>query len=92
MKFRPAGIITKIVILALALYAGISLITTKARIAEAETVKQGLENEIADVAQSNAELKYEIEHSQDDATIEDIARNKLGLVMPGEKIFYDIAN
>jgi cell division protein FtsB len=37
-------------------------------------------------------LSYDIAHSGDDATIEDIARDKLGLVKPGEKIFYDIGN
>ena len=42
--------------------------------------------------QSKAELEYQIEHGADDETIEDIARNKLGLVYPGEKIFYDISD
>ena len=28
----------------------------------------------------------------DDKTIEEVARDKLGLVMPGEKIFVDIGN
>ena len=39
--------------------------------------------------EANAELQYGIDHSTDDHTIEDIAREKLGLVKPGEVIFYD---
>ena len=42
--------------------------------------------------QENAELEYDIQHAEDPATIAEIARIKLGLVMPGEKIFYDVGN
>ena len=36
--------------------------------------------------QANAELQYQIDHSEDDDMIESVAREKLGLVKPGEKI------
>ena len=42
--------------------------------------------------QENAELEYDVAHAGDPETIESIARTKLGLVMPGEKIFYDVGN
>ena len=42
--------------------------------------------------QENAELQYDIDHAGDVDTIEEIARTKLGLVRPGEKIFYDVSN
>ena len=40
----------------------------------------------------NAELQYQIDHSEDDDMIESVAREKLGLVKPGEKIFYDTSD
>ncbi len=92
MKFRKTSIFTKIVIIALAAYAIVSLLELKTRLAEAEAYKAQLEEEVASAEQENASLSYEIEHSGDDSTIEGIARDKLGLVMPGEKIFYDVGN
>lgn len=92
LKFKKAGIFTKIVIIALAVYAVASLVTVRARIAEAEQLKEELSGQVAAMAQSNEELSYQIEHGADDETIAEIARDKLGLVLPGEKIFYDISD
>ena len=91
MRLKRAGIITKIVILALVLYAIISLVTLSQDIVSGREEKSRLEAEVARLQRDNAALEYEIEHSGDDATIESIARSKLGLVRPGEKIFYDIS-
>ena len=33
-----------------------------------------------------------LEHSDDPDALEDLARDKLGLVKPGEKVFYDIGD
>ena len=33
-----------------------------------------------------------VDHSEDDDMIESVAREKLGLVKPGEKIFYDTSD
>jgi cell division protein FtsB len=41
---------------------------------------------------SNADMKYEIEHINDPQTIENIARVKLGLLRPGEKVFYRVSD
>ena len=49
-----------------------------------------MSGDVEDAQQENARLEYEIEHSEDPETMEQIAREKLGLVKPGEKIFYDI--
>lgn len=83
---------TKIVLIALALYAVVSLVTVRSRIAQAEQLRAQLTAQVSDMAQKNAELEYQIEHGTDDEMIEEIAREKLGLVLPGEKIFYDISD
>lgn len=92
MKFKKAGIITKILIAALLVYAVVSLVTVRSKTAALNAQTQQLQQQITDMTQSNAELEYKIEHSEDADTIEEIARDKLGLVKPGEKIFYDMSN
>jgi len=47
---------------------------------------------VDDALRENAELEYDVAHAGDPETIESIARTKLGLVKPGEKIFYDVGN
>ena len=51
-----------------------------------------LQAKVDEARQENAELEYDIDHAGDPETIAAIAREKLGLVMPGEKIFYDVSN
>ncbi len=82
----------KIVILALLVYAGITLVNAKGRIARAEADRAALQARVAIAQQENAELEYDIAHAGDPDTIASIARAKLGLVLPGEKIFYDVSN
>ena len=91
MKIKSTGILTIIVVLALILYAAISSVSLKQNIAYGKAQRAALEVELARLQRENAELEYEIAHSDDDETIERIARSKLGLVRPGEKIFYDIS-
>jgi len=92
MKFKRAGLITKIVILAIIVYAGITLVSLKMQVSDARETRDALQSQVDGVLQTNTELQYAIDHSTDPNTIEDIASNKLGLVKPGEKIFYDVNN
>ncbi len=90
MKLKKAGILTKLLIAVMVVYAVCSIVSVRTDIAEAEESLTALNQQIEDAQQENARLEYEIEHSEDPETIEQIAREKLGLVKPGEKIFYDI--
>lgn len=92
MKLKRASIFTKIVVIALIVYAAVSLSNTKKSIAEAQEQKEILQAQVEMALQENAELEYDIAHASDPGTIAEIARTKLGLVMPGEKIFYDVSN
>jgi len=92
MKLKKAGFTTKILITVLVVYASISLVTVQSQVEESRKVRDELKAQVAEAAQENAELRYQIEHAGDPDTIEAIARNKLGLVKPGEKIFYDVGN
>lgn len=91
MKFKKAGLLTKLLILVMIVYAAYNIATVQANIAQARQSLTSLTQEVEDARQVNAQLTYEIEHKDDPETIEQIARAKLGLVKPGEKIFYDIS-
>jgi len=92
MKFRRPSVFMKIVILTLLLYAGISLAGVRARVASAEAHRAALQAQVDAAARKNAELEYEIARADDPDVIASAARSKLGLVMPGEIIFYDIGS
>ena len=89
MKRRRASIFTKLVIIAIVLYTGTTLVSLNAQINDAKLEKERLQQEYVDRTLAIADMQYAIDHSDEDKTIEDIAREKLGLVKPGERIFYD---
>ena len=86
MKQRRSGIVIVmgLLMLALIVYAATSLSRMNARIEEAELAKDALADEALALA--------EIEHSGDLDMVEKVARDKLGLVLPGEIIYYDIGS
>jgi cell division protein DivIC len=89
---KKAGIATKIVVIVLVVYASVTLINLQARIETVRADKDELQQQVTEKELANAELEYEIQNSTDDDTIADIAREKLGLVYPGEIIFHDNGN
>lgn len=92
MKIKKTSLIIRIVIVALVLYAGISLVNLKAQTKKAEKQSGEFQEQVDDAVQENEELQYAIDHSTDPDVIEDVARNDIGLVKPGEKIFYDVSD
>ena len=92
MKIKRAGIVTKVILLAIVLYAAVRLAMIHAETRTLEAQITQLEQQAQQLTEENAALEYQIAHSDDDETKEEIARDKLGLVKPGEKIFYDTTN
>ena len=92
MKFKKASIFTKLVIAALMVYALISLVVVHQRTAQLQDRAAALQQQVSEMTQSNAELQYQIDHSDDDDMRESVAREKLGLVKRDEKIFYDTSD
>ena len=92
MKFKKASIFTKLVIAVLMVYAVISLFMVHRQTRQLQDRAATLQQQVSEMTQSNGELQYQIDHSEDDDMIESVAREKLGLVKPGEKIFYDTSD
>ena len=82
MKLRRASWLTLLVIAGMAAYACIALMNMRTKVAAAS-------QKVEEIQEENAALQYAIDNQYDEKTIEDIARDKLGLVLPEEKIFYD---
>ena len=89
---KRSKLITKIIVFALIVYAGISLLTLRGRVDAQRQELSDIRRRVAEMEISNAELEYEIEHSDDPDVIASIARARLGLVLPGEIVFFDGAN
>ena len=80
---------TALVILGVIAYACITLMNMRTKVASANETQAQLQQQMEKIQEENAALEYALDHREDPSTIEDIARDKLGLVMPDEKIFYD---
>ncbi len=92
VKTKKAGILTKIVILGLLVYLATVLLSLNGQIAAAEAERDAVQSMVNAQAQRNADLAEDVAHADDPQKQEDIARDKLDLVVPGEKVFVDVTN
>ena len=88
MKLPRSKLVTKIIVFALVIYAGISLITLWGRIETVREEGQTLRRSVAEMEISNAQLEYNIENHDEPEVIEEIARVDLGLARDDEIVFY----
>ena len=91
MKLKKAGLITKIVILAIVAYMALSLVGMRGQVASAKVERDRMEEQVKSLTAANAAVAYEIAHNDETETLESIARDRLGLVLPGETVYYDIS-
>lgn len=92
MKLKKASIITKIIVFALVIFAGVTIVSIKSKTNDKTAENDALQQQINDMEVQNAELQYKVENSDDDDVLADVARDELGYVGPGEKVFYDSDN
>lgn len=87
VKTKKAGLLTKIVVLALLIYMATSLLDLQSRIRQTQAQRDTLSRQVAEQTQVNVDLAEDLANPDDPDRIADIARDKLGLVVPGEKVF-----
>ena len=90
MKLQRSKLITKIIVFALIIYAGISLINLQGRIESVREELYDVRRTVAEQELINAELEYQIENFDDPDVKAGIARSNLGLVVQGEIVYYAI--
>ena len=91
MRFKRAGFVTKLVVLALLIYMATSLLNLRGQIQGVEEVRDALARQVADQQLENQALADAIEHSDDPEMLEQVARDR-GLVKQGEELYVDVAN
>ena len=85
VRTKKAGILTKIVVLALLIAATVTLLRMHRQILQAQEELKEKQTQVDEQAQVN-DLQDAIDHSNDPDRQQDIARTERGLVSPGEKV------
>ena len=85
---KRAGLLGKILLIVVLAYMIFLLIGVRQKIAIAKAEVETLTEQVAQQTQSNTELSNAIENRDDPSYIEDIAREKLGLVTSNDRVFY----
>lgn len=86
MKTKRAGLLTKLVVLAMLVFVASALLNLRTQIQAAQADLAQLQAEKATQEQTNADLRDAVENSDDPERQKEIARSKLGLVAPGDQI------
>jgi cell division protein FtsB len=92
MKRRKMGLLPKIVVACLAIYAVVNLLQLQMDINEAKGELEDLNVKVERQKRENAMLNEKANVEVDDKAVADTARSELGYVAPGERIFVDISN
>lgn len=86
MKVKKAGFLTKIVVLILLVAGSVCLLQLQSRIADAQVQRDQIQVQVTRQKQLNADLEDAVEHSDDPQRQAELAREKLDMVAPGEKV------
>lgn len=91
-KTKRAGVLTKVVILAILIVVSIALLNLRSQLSAAEQTRSELQAQVDAQTQTNAALQEEIDNSDDPDTVLEVAKERLGLVNKDEVIFNDTTN
>lgn len=89
MKFKKSSLLVKLVILILLVYSTVTLVSLQNQLQDKKAEAAQLTAEAQQLQQDNLDLQERIDNLSTEEGIEEVARNKLGLVRDGEIVFYD---
>ena len=89
---KHTSLFALLVVLVLLIVAGYQLSTIRARLAAAEAEQSALAERVATQEQENRSLEAALERADDEEYLQQLARDQLGMVTPGQKDFYDVSN
>ena len=81
------GLVTRLVILALAAVIGWQLYGLRDQLASAQAERDAYQAQVEALRQENDALAADIEEGATEEMMEEIARKELGVVTPGEYVF-----
>ena len=88
LRAKKVGLLVKIALLILLAYLIITLVNVRQQIGDAHAAIETLTEQVNDQTQDNTELSNAIENRNDPSYLEDVARERLGLVAPNDRVFY----
>lgn len=89
---KRVGLATKILVAAFAVYAAFTLVSLQIQISAKREEQSALQAQIEEQSLRNAEIEALLNSEDNDEYIARIARDKLGYVSPGERVFVDISS
>lgn len=92
MRFKRSSLVTKLLLLALVIYAAVTLVSLQEQVEQSREQEKVLEDSIASTQQENQRWNDKINALGTDIGVEQVARDKLGWVSDGEIVFYDVGN
>ena len=87
-----SSLLTKLLVLLLVGSIGWQLFHLQAQVRAAEAEKDALAAQVQAKQQENDALSADIAQGSTQEKMEEMAREELGLVYPGERVFYDTSN
>lgn len=92
MKFKRAGMLTKLLLLILLVASFTTLLDLRSQAKTLAQQQAALEEANERQRRENEALSAAIAEKDDPERIAEVARKRLGLVSPGEIVFYDSGN
>lgn len=89
MRFPKAGTIARLIIPLLLAYGILLLAEALERNTELKELYASLQQQAESIERENGRLRQEIASADNDEVIAAVARERFGLVLPDEKVFYD---
>lgn len=89
-RSKKVGLVIRILFLVLLAYMIFTLISVRQKISAANADVETLTQQVSDQTQANTALENAIENRDDPSFLEDLAREKLGLVGPNDRVFHII--
>ncbi len=89
---RQGGLLAQLLILALLLLVGAHLLTLQKKLDTAKSELEALSTQVEAQQQENDALSSALEKADDEEYLQQLAREKLDMVTPGERVFYDVSN
>lgn len=89
---KRGGLLPKLLVLVLLLLVGAHLLDLQKRIDAAQTEKLALSTQVEAQQRENNSLEAALGKADDEEYLQELAREQLDMVSPGEKVFYDISN
>ena len=89
---KRVSLIAALVVLILLVVVGMQLLRIRDQLIDARAERDVLTGQVAQQEQENRALEAALERAEDPEYLQELARDQLGMVSPGQKDFYDVSN